>query len=127
MVFRGSQLHMPFGTPAGDIQCQAMCQVFLNLSEFGMSPQMAVEAPRVATLSAPDSFWPHTARAGVVMLEADIGAEIADGLLERGHTVEHWAQFDWHAGGVCLITIDPESGVRTAGADPRRECFAIGW
>ncbi|MCL4459426.1 MAG: gamma-glutamyltransferase family protein [Chloroflexi bacterium] len=127
MVFREGRLYMPFGTPGGDVQCQAMCQVFLNLAEFGMSPQLAVEMPRFATLSAPNSFWPHRARPGVIALEADIPAETIAGLVERGHKVELWKRADWEAGGVCLITVDPQSGVRTAGVDPRRECFAIGW
>ena len=53
------RLVMPFGTPGGDVQPQAMLQVLLNLVVFGMSPQHAVEAPRFATQSFPNSFWPH--------------------------------------------------------------------
>ncbi len=59
MAFRDGRLFMPFGTPGGDVQQQAMLQVFLNVTAYGMSPQQAVEAPRVATRSFPDSFWPH--------------------------------------------------------------------
>ena len=44
MAFRNGRLFMPFGTPGGDVQCQAMCQAFLNVVEFGMTPQLAVEA-----------------------------------------------------------------------------------
>jgi len=127
MAFHNGQLYMPFGTPGGDVQCQAMCQTFLNLVEFHMSPQLAVEAPRFATHTAPNSFSPHNVRPDVVTLEADIPDDVANELQARGHKIERWQQLDWEAGGMCLITIDSEIGVRTAGADPRRECYALGW
>ena len=45
---------MPFGTPGGDLQVQAMTQVFLNMMAFGMDAQRAVEEPRVYSYSFPD-------------------------------------------------------------------------
>jgi len=59
LAFRNGRVYMPFGTPGGDVQCQAMLQVFLNINVFGMSPQAAVEAPRFAGYSYPGSFEPH--------------------------------------------------------------------
>ena len=50
---------MPFGCPGGDAQVQGMLEVFLNIVEFGMEPQEAIEAPRVISRSFPNSFWPH--------------------------------------------------------------------
>ena len=44
---------MPFGTPGGDVQTQAMLQVLLNIMHFGMDPQSAIEAPRVASVFVP--------------------------------------------------------------------------
>ena len=97
---------MPFGTPGGDVQCQAMCQAFLNLVDFHMGPQMAVEAPRFATHTAPNSFSPHGVRHNVVTLERDIPDTVATELTALGHKVERWERLDWEAGGVCLITVD---------------------
>src|SRR5207237_7237686 len=51
MAFREGRLFMPFGTPGGDVQQQAMLQVFLNVTVFGMELQRAVEAPRIASRS----------------------------------------------------------------------------
>jgi gamma-glutamyltranspeptidase/glutathione hydrolase len=127
MAFRDGELFMPFGTPGGDVQVQAMCQAFLNVVEFDMSPQLAVEAPRVATHTAPNSFSPHTVQYNVITLEANIPDPVAEQLTRMGHRVERWERLDWQAGGVCMITVDSANGVRTAGADPRRECFALGW
>ncbi len=75
MAFKDGRLFMPFGTPGGDVQQQAMLQVFLNITAYGMSPQQAVEAPRVATRSFPDSFWPHPDFPGRLDCERGIPAE----------------------------------------------------
>lgn len=120
-------LVVPFGTPGGDIQPQAMLQVFLNMVEFGMTPQQAVEAPRVATYSAPNSFWPHRAQPGVVRAESRISKRILRTLEARGHKLDMWPEWTWVAGAVCTIYGDRSAGLLTAGADPRREGYALGW
>ena len=118
---------MPFGTPGGDVQVQAMLQVFLNIVEFGMTPQAAVEAPRVATFSQPNSFFPHEAQPGVAKAEARLGKRTLNALASRGHTVQPWPDWTWPAGAVCAIVADPAAGTLTAAADPRREAYALGW
>lgn len=118
---------LPFGTPGGDVQVQAMAQVFLNIAEFGMTPQQAIEAPRAVSASAPDSFWPHAAQPGVVRAESRLPEATLRQLAERGHRVQPWPEWTWLAGGVCAILGDRPAGVLTAGADPRREAYALGW
>lgn len=118
---------MPFGTPGGDVQTQAMLQVLLNIVEFGMTPQTAVEAPRVATYSQPNSFFPHESQPGVVKAEARLGGRTLAGLESRGHTVQRWTDWTWAAGAVCAIVREPDGRLLTAGADPRREAYAAGW
>ena len=84
------------GTPGGDVQLQAMLQVFLNMTVFGMSPQQAVEAPRFATQSFPDSFWPHRYFPGRMTLEGRIPDETAEALRaprvlgSRDHGADSW-------------------------------------
>jgi gamma-glutamyltranspeptidase/glutathione hydrolase len=125
MVFRGGKLFMPFGTPGGDVQQQAMLQVFLNITAHGMRPQAAVEAPRMATRSFPDSFWPHTHSPGVAEVEVSIPVETRSALAALGHRVSDWPDRDWRAGAVCVVTVGPD-GVKMGGADPRRGSHAIG-
>lgn len=115
-----------FGTPGGDVQCQAMLQVFLNHRQWGMDLQQAIEAPRFATFSFPDSFEPHTPLPDRVAIEDRLGDEVAEGLSVRGHDVERWPSFTWRAGGVCAALLDRHTGVRSAAADPRRPCYALG-
>src|SRR5215468_1600219 len=115
-----------FGTPGGDVQLQAMLQVLLNMTVFGMSPQRAIEAPRFATPSFPDSFWPHRYFPGRVTLEGRLPDSTAEALRARGHEVERWTAWEWRAGGVCLTQIEG-AGVRWAAADPRRDSYAVAW
>jgi gamma-glutamyltranspeptidase/glutathione hydrolase len=126
MAFKDGRLYMPFGTPGGDVQQQAMLQVFLNIAIFGMSPQQAVEAPRVATRSFPDSFWPHTDYPGQLDAEASLAPETRAALAALGHGVTVRPQGDWRSGAVCAIVVRPD-GTLMAGADPRRGAHAVGW
>ncbi|HVQ77455.1 MAG TPA: gamma-glutamyltransferase [Candidatus Binatia bacterium] len=126
MALHGGRLFMAFGTPGGDVQQQAMLQVFMNVVEFGMRPQPAVEAPRFATRSFPDSFWPHGSAPGRLDMEQRIPAGTRTALAALGHTVNDWPDWDWRAGAVCAVVAGPD-GMLMAGADPRRGAHAIGW
>ena len=63
---------MPFGTPGGDVQTQAMLQVMLNILQFGMEVQDAIEAPRIASYSFPSSFAPFEYFPGRLAVEGRI-------------------------------------------------------
>ena len=125
MVLEDGRVAMAFGTPGGDVQQQAMLQVFLNVFVFGMPMQEAVEAPRVASRSFPDSFWPHVHTPGKVEAESRIDRGTRDALAAMGHGVSEWPAYEWRAGAVCGVKVGPE-GTRWAGADPRRGSLAIG-
>ena len=56
-----------------------------------------------------------------------VGRHLAPALAARGHEVGWWPDLDWRAGCVCAIVKDPASGVLSAGADPRRPAYALGW
>ena len=118
---------IPFGTPGGDVQAQAMLQAFLNRIVFDMNPQEAVEAPRFATYSFPDSFEPHSMVPGRLLLESRLPQTLADRLSSVGHDVQWWPDWTWKAGAVCMIDSNPMAGLHYAGADPRRSSYAIGW
>ena len=63
-------------------------QVFLNIVEFGMDPQAAVEAPRAVSHSFPNSFWPHGSQPGVAVVESRVDEEVRRNLAGRGHKVQ---------------------------------------
>jgi gamma-glutamyltranspeptidase/glutathione hydrolase len=118
---------MPFGTPGGDVQAQAMLQVFLNINVFGMAPQDAIEAPRFANYSYPGSFEPHPYFPGRLQIESRIERAVGDELAQRGHDVHWWDDYIWKAGAVCAIVADHKNGVLHGGADPRRPAYVLGW
>jgi gamma-glutamyltranspeptidase/glutathione hydrolase len=126
LAFRDGKLMMPFGTPGGDAQPQAMAQVFLNMAAGGMQVQAAVEAPRFQSVSHPNSFYPHSYRPGVLQLEGAIDRDVADGLARLGHEIEWVQDYDAGMGAVCAIDVDSVGGTLAGGADMRRESYAIG-
>ncbi len=127
LAFRDGQPWLTFGTPGGDMQCQAMVQFLVNLVDFGMDPQQAIEAPRLSTESFPNSFWPHVYRPGALAVENRIGDEVRADLAARGHQVQVWPAYARAASSLCAILLDPATGTLMAGADPRRENYALGW
>ena len=126
LAIRDGAFLMPFGTPGGDVQIQAMVQAFLNVTVFKMNPQAAVEAPRCATHSFPNSFEPHDYHPGRLLLEARIPASVGEALAGWGHGVEWWPEWAWPAGAMCLLVKDLALGTIAAGADPRRPAYALG-
>ena len=116
---------MPFGTPGGDVQTQAMLQVLLNVFQHGMELQDAIEAPRVASYSFPSSFAPFEYFPGRLAAEGRIDAATRADLASRGHEVRDWPDWTWLAGSVEAILTDPATGLIGAGADPRRPAYAI--
>jgi gamma-glutamyltranspeptidase/glutathione hydrolase len=127
LAMRDGKVLMPFGSPGNDIQPQAMLQVFLNISVFGMDVQEAIEAPRFATYSFPGSSAPHAYHPGRLNLENRIPAATGDALAALGHKVAWWPEIEWRAGAVCAIRVDPDTGILHGGADPRRPAYALGW
>tara|TARA_R110000822_G_scaffold44129_1_gene118614 strand:- start:380 stop:763 length:384 start_codon:yes stop_codon:yes gene_type:complete len=126
MAIKDGKPLMAFGTPGGDVQIQAMIQVYLNRFVHGMDIQQAIEAPRFASYNYPSSFAPNSYHPGLLMIENSLHETIAEDLNGRGHKVECWQDGTWKAGGVLAVVRDPDSGEIQAGADPRRAGTAWG-
>ncbi len=99
MVFKNGKPYMPIGTPGGDVQCQSMLQVFLNVAVFGMPPQAAIEAPRFSTYSYPGSFEPHAYQPDELRIERRLAEQVGATLADKGHKVVTWPDWTWKAGG----------------------------
>jgi gamma-glutamyltranspeptidase/glutathione hydrolase len=127
LAIKGGDRFLPFGTPGGDVQTQAMLQVLLNHFVFGAEVQSAIESPRFASYSYPSSFAPYDYYPGRLNVEGRIPAEVTAELARRGHRIERWPDWIWTAGAVCAILADRRRGVLEAGADPRRAAYALGW
>jgi gamma-glutamyltranspeptidase/glutathione hydrolase len=127
IAVQGGERFVPLGTPGGDVQIQAMLQSLLNLFVFDMGPQAAVEAPRFASYSFPNSFSPHDYHPGLLKMESRIDATTGEALAKLGHRIEWWPDLVWLAGSICMIDANQSTGLKLAGADPRRMAYALGW
>ncbi|MFZ0218470.1 MAG: gamma-glutamyltransferase family protein [Candidatus Dormiibacterota bacterium] len=117
---------MPYGTPGNDVQPQAMVQFLVNLLDFGMDLQQAVEAPRLATYSFPASSHPHPYRPGLGRIESRVAADVVDDLRSRGHRLELWPEWIGVAGSLGAVLQSEEPPILHGAADPRRTAYVIG-
>lgn len=125
IVFKEGQFFMAYSTPGGDMQAQALAQVFLNMAVFGMDIQQAVSAPRFYSISAPSSFSPHEFTPGGLRLEADLYQLVANDLRALGYVPQEDPAWDKDYGAVGAILLGPDGRLYT-GADPREETTAAG-
>jgi len=130
IVLRDGQPFMALGSPGGDNQDQTILQAFLDIVEFWPDwyPNLheAFEWPRVQTLHFYGSFWPHNSGFNRLSLEANIPDAVFTALKARGHNVSKVRPLSIN-GCATAVLIDPASGNRIAGADPRRDCYAIAY
>jgi len=125
IVMKDGQPSMILGSPGGDDQPLRIAQTFLNMVDFGMNIQEAIEAPRWSTTSFPATEFPHTAYPNQIALEDRIPPDVRQELANRGYLVD--TSGPWTMGANCGITIDPGTGVLNAGADPRGDSYALAW
>ena len=118
---------MAWGTPGSDVIPQAQTQVFLNDQLWGLEPQEAVEAPRFASYSFPQSYWPHSHEPGVLRVEDTIAADVGDELQRRGHNVVWWPSRHWLVGSVSCVKNELDKGLVKGGSDHRRGAYVLGW
>ena len=123
IVFKDDKFFLAFSTPGGDMQAQALVQVFLNMSVFGMDIQQAISEPRFYSINSPSSFSPHESTAAGLRLELPLYQAQADALAQLGYTVLEDPQWDKDFGAVGGI-LRGEDGKLLAGADPREETTA---
>ena len=122
MIMREDRPYVVGGTPGGDRQIGWNSQVISNVLDHGMSAQEAVEAPRWTSTPGTD---PHNVDDPFVLeLEGGMSRAEVETLRSKGHDArEHPGLV--YGGSAKLIVIDPATGVRTAGSDPRTDGHAV--
>ena len=126
LVVKDGQPFMVLSTPGGDNQDQALLQVLLNIIEFGMNPQEAVEAARFDTQHYVSSFDDHEFLPGTLNIESRVDEKTIENLKARGHKVKVQAPFGTLSAPT-VIVYDSRTGVSSGGADPRRGRYAVAW
>jgi len=123
IVTKGGKPYLAMSTPGGDNQDQAMLQVLLNIIDFGMTPQEAVESPRFQTEHFYSSFANHEFVPGKLNLEGRMPRSTIEALMSLGHRVN--ISGEWSNGSAPTV-IQFLDGVLNGAADPRRARYIFG-
>jgi gamma-glutamyltranspeptidase/glutathione hydrolase len=122
LAFKNGRLWQVVGCMGADGQPQIHLQVYTAMIDFGLDIQRAVEAPRWLA----GRFALGDARE-VLNLEGRFPPATLAELARRGHAINRWEAWNELAGHAHGITIDPATGARVGGADPRSDGAAIGY
>ncbi len=123
MVLKDGELVMVLSTPGGDNQDQSLLQVLLNVIEFGMDAQHAVEAPRFQSKHYFASFAGNEFERGRLLLENRIRGAAVERLRQMGHRVQIQGPL---SNGASPTVIRVKDGMLEGGADPRRSRYVYG-
>ncbi len=125
IVLKDGKVAMVFGTPGGETIGQTEFEMLVNVLDFHMPVQQAVEAPRFALDAKPNFYKPGAAI--TVTIEDRVPQTTLRKLEGWGHHLNVTSDFTAAVGGMQAIVIDIEKGTMMAGADPRRTGYAVGW
>ncbi len=132
MALKDGKPFLAWNTPGGDNQPQAMLQTFLNVVEFGMDPQQAVEAPTVTSTAFRQSNFPQRSP-GRLTIPRVLADQVGPALEARGHRLQvtelqgPYEQAASGAGAVKMILLDRARGVMLGGVAPAKDNYVIGW
>lgn len=125
VVLKDGKLVLAIGTPGGESIGQTQFQGILNVLEFDLDIQRAIEAPRLRLDAQPNFYKPGAVIE--IAMESRFPAASLSALEAKGHTLKMLDQYTPGVGGMQGIAVDQAHGTMTAGADPRRAGYAIGW
>ena len=115
IILKNGKPFMTLGTPGGARIISTLAQIIMNVIDFNMSMDEAIEAPRVHCLN------------NVLHVESRIPGDVIEKLKTMGHNIKVHPAFDNYFGGAQGILIDQKSGMLYGGADSRRDGIAIGF
>jgi gamma-glutamyltranspeptidase/glutathione hydrolase len=118
MALRNGKPWLSFGVMGGFMQPQGHLQVLVNMVDYEMNPQAALDAPR---------FRVDERGTTELWIEAGVPLKTRKALTQLGHDVHPRPLFEPRFGGGQIIAIDPETGVRWGGSDPRKDGCAVGF
>jgi gamma-glutamyltranspeptidase / glutathione hydrolase len=124
MALKDGKPWVSFGTPGSDTQPQTQLQFFLNVAEFGMNVQEALEQPTVISNSFRDSYQPHDVK-GKLLTPAMLPKSVQEALAAKGHALD--IRNVKGVGSVKAILIDPRTGVLMGGVSPTGDSYVMAW
>ena len=123
IVMKDGAFYLALGTPGGETIGQTQFQVLLNVLDYGMEIQEAIEAPRMSLIAEPNFYRPGSEI--TVRLESRISPDVVARLGAMGHVVATAPEYS--IGNMQGILANTLTQTLTAGADSRRMMYAVGW
>src|SRR5215468_5260462 len=109
LVMKDGQPWLITGSPGGDDQIQPTVPTPMNMTDFGMNVQQAIEPPRWSTRGFASSVFPHSmSRPGDLSVECRIADAVQKALRAKGHKLQ--SAVAWSLGSNAAIAIDPKTG-----------------
>ena len=124
LALKDGKPYMVFGTPGADTQPQAQMQFFLNVTEFGMNVQQALEQDSIVSTSFKSSYYPHAAE-GKLQVPSTLPKHVLDELAAMGHKLD--IRNVRGVGSVKAIVIHPSTGVLMGGVSPTRDSYVMAY
>ena len=124
LALKDGKPYMVFGTPGADTQPQAQLQFFLNVAEFGMNVQQALEQNSIVSTSFKSSYYPHAAE-GKLQVPSTLPKHVLDELAAMGHQLD--IRSVRGVGSVKAIVIHPRTGVLMGGVSPTRDSYVMAY
>jgi len=115
---------MAFSVQGGDSQDQNLLQYFLDVLEFGMTPQQAVEAPNMNSFQMMNSFQDHTSQPGRMLVASSTSEAIRAELQKMGYRLQFSART---SGPITAIWFDRKHGTLWGAASNHGEDYGIAW
>jgi len=120
IMFHRQKPFLVLGSPGGTRIFSSLTQIILNIIEFGMSLDEAIEAPRFFTYSS-------LGKAGSLYVESRLSSSVIKALEKVGHKIIMLKAYDKYFGGAQGIMIPPEKKIIYGGADSRRDGYGAGY
>jgi gamma-glutamyltranspeptidase/glutathione hydrolase len=116
--------YLSFAVQGGDTQDQNLLQFFLNVVEFGMNVQQAVEAANITSYQMQSSFGAHKAEPGRLVVREDVPRWVQSELRKMGYEVETRRRT---SGPITAIYFDREHGSFWGGASDYGDDYGVAW
>tara|TARA_R110001606_G_scaffold72450_1_gene166741 strand:+ start:60680 stop:62530 length:1851 start_codon:yes stop_codon:yes gene_type:complete len=124
MALKDGKPFLSFAVQGGDTQDQNLLQMFLNVVEFDMTVQEAVEAANINSYQVSSSFGNHESIPGSLLLRSDTPPWVQKELIRMGYKL----RFDDRSSGpINAIYFDWKHGSFWGGSSNYGEDYGIGW
>ena len=124
MALKDGKPFLAFAVQGGDTQEQNLLQFFLNVVEFGMTPQEAAEGANITSYQLRDSFGSHESIPGRLTLTSSVPEWVRNELTRKGYKLEFTSN---NSGPITAIEIDARHGTFWGAAAYHGEDYGIAW